>query len=224
MRVALGAIFVHFSKVVNKNDLPEPWNWIDCGSFLIAGLPEQYYSLTWFLSPILGLIFTPLIGSASDRCTLKWGRRRPFILALCIGVLIGVALFLNGSLIGNYCYFILLYIIKNRTNCLMLFTHIFIYRVACHCYLNRSPVIYVFKYFIFSKLHFDFFFYECLTAYFNLSVKQVFLWVTSPVINWLGSCWLLLVWWFWTSVLMLWTDQSEPTSWMWLILRNRMWL
>ncbi|XP_060099165.1 solute carrier family 45 member 4 [Heteronotia binoei] len=67
---------------------------------LQIGLPEQYYSLTWFLSPILGLIFTPLIGSASDRCTLSWGRRRPFILALCIGVLLGVALFLNGSVIG----------------------------------------------------------------------------------------------------------------------------
>uniref|UniRef100_UPI0037E7C370 solute carrier family 45 member 4-like n=1 Tax=Semicossyphus pulcher TaxID=241346 RepID=UPI0037E7C370 len=67
---------------------------------LQIGLPEQYYSLTWFLSPILGLILTPVIGSASDRCTLKWGRRRPFILALCVGVLLGVALFLNGSLIG----------------------------------------------------------------------------------------------------------------------------
>ncbi|XP_049889897.1 solute carrier family 45 member 4 [Epinephelus moara] len=67
---------------------------------LQIGLPEQYYSLTWFLSPVLGLMFSPLIGSASDRCTLRWGRRRPFILALCIGTLIGVALFLNGSLIG----------------------------------------------------------------------------------------------------------------------------
>ncbi|XP_015342014.1 solute carrier family 45 member 4 isoform X1 [Marmota marmota marmota] len=67
---------------------------------LQIGLPEQYYSLTWFLSPVLGLLFTPLIGSASDRCTLSWGRRRPFILALCVGVLVGVALFLNGSAIG----------------------------------------------------------------------------------------------------------------------------
>ncbi|KAF6739722.1 Solute carrier family 45 member 4 [Oryzias melastigma] len=67
---------------------------------LQIGLPEQYYSLTWFLSPILGLLFTPVIGSASDRCRLRWGRRRPFVLALCLGVLLGVALFLNGSLIG----------------------------------------------------------------------------------------------------------------------------
>ncbi|CAD7693981.1 unnamed protein product [Nyctereutes procyonoides] len=67
---------------------------------LQIGLPEQYYSLTWFLSPVLGLFFTPIIGSASDRCTLSWGRRRPFILALCVGVLFGMALFLNGSAIG----------------------------------------------------------------------------------------------------------------------------
>lgn len=77
------------------------FEWIFHFALCFPGLPEQYYSLTWFLSPILGLLFTPVIGSASDRCTLRWGRRRPFILALCVGVLLGVALFLNGSLIGE---------------------------------------------------------------------------------------------------------------------------
>ncbi|XP_061918898.1 solute carrier family 45 member 4-like isoform X2 [Entelurus aequoreus] len=67
---------------------------------LQIGLPKHYYSLTWFLSPVLGLLLTPVMGSASDSCTLRWGRRRPFILALCVGVLLGMALFLNGSLIG----------------------------------------------------------------------------------------------------------------------------
>ncbi|XP_023669227.1 solute carrier family 45 member 4-like [Paramormyrops kingsleyae] len=67
---------------------------------LQIGLPDQFYSLTWFLSPVLGLIITPLLGSASDGCTCRWGRRRPFILALCLGILVGLALFFNGSLIG----------------------------------------------------------------------------------------------------------------------------
>ncbi|XP_055020187.1 solute carrier family 45 member 4 isoform X2 [Boleophthalmus pectinirostris] len=74
--------------------------WVMNGAVMFGRLPEQYYSLTWFLSPVLGLFFTPVIGSTSDRCTLRWGRRRPFILALCVGVLLGVALFLNGALIG----------------------------------------------------------------------------------------------------------------------------
>ncbi|KAG7240954.1 hypothetical protein INR49_026132 [Caranx melampygus] len=86
-------IFYHFNLCITGGLCPD---WL----LALSGLPEQYYSLTWFLSPVLGLMFTPLIGSASDRCTLRWGRRRPFILALCIGTLIGVALFLNGSLIG----------------------------------------------------------------------------------------------------------------------------
>ncbi|XP_002733733.1 membrane-associated transporter protein-like [Saccoglossus kowalevskii] len=68
---------------------------------LKIGLPKQLYSLNWFIGPVLGLIFQPLLGSLSDRCRCNWGRRRPFILALCIGVLIGLTLVLNGAVIGK---------------------------------------------------------------------------------------------------------------------------
>ncbi|XP_077998207.1 membrane-associated transporter protein-like [Glandiceps talaboti] len=68
---------------------------------LKIGLPNQLYSLNWFLGPILGFVFQPLIGTFSDRCTSSWGRRRPFILALCIGILIGLTLVLNGAYFGK---------------------------------------------------------------------------------------------------------------------------
>ncbi|XP_070561569.1 membrane-associated transporter protein-like [Ptychodera flava] len=68
---------------------------------LKIGLPNELYSLTWLVSPILGFICQPLIGSMSDRCTCFWGQRRPFILGLCIGALVGLTLLLNGDDIGK---------------------------------------------------------------------------------------------------------------------------
>uniref|UniRef100_A0A8C7UGL0 Solute carrier family 45 member 1 n=1 Tax=Oncorhynchus mykiss TaxID=8022 RepID=A0A8C7UGL0_ONCMY len=67
---------------------------------LQMGLPDQFYSLVWFTSPILGFLFQPLLGAWSDRCTSRFGRRRPFILALAIGALLGLTLVLNGRDIG----------------------------------------------------------------------------------------------------------------------------
>ncbi|KAG8505529.1 Proton-associated sugar transporter A [Galemys pyrenaicus] len=57
---------------------------------LQMGLPDQLYSLVWFISPILGFLLQPLLGAWSDRCTSRFGRRRPFILVLAIGLLFGV--------------------------------------------------------------------------------------------------------------------------------------
>ncbi|XP_042263089.1 proton-associated sugar transporter A isoform X6 [Thunnus maccoyii] len=68
---------------------------------LQMGLPDQFYSLVWFISPILGFLVQPLIGAWSDRCTSRFGRRRPFILALAIGALVGLSLVLNGRDIGS---------------------------------------------------------------------------------------------------------------------------
>ncbi|XP_045931638.1 proton-associated sugar transporter A isoform X3 [Micropterus dolomieu] len=68
---------------------------------LQMGLPDQFYSLVWFISPILGFLVQPLIGAWSDRCTSRFGRRRPFIFALAIGALLGLSLVLNGRDIGG---------------------------------------------------------------------------------------------------------------------------
>ncbi|XP_008820676.1 proton-associated sugar transporter A isoform X4 [Nannospalax galili] len=67
---------------------------------LQMGLPDQLYSLVWFISPILGFLLQPLLGAWSDRCTSRFGRRRPFILVLAIGALLGLSLLLNGRDMG----------------------------------------------------------------------------------------------------------------------------
>ncbi|XP_044030130.1 membrane-associated transporter protein isoform X3 [Siniperca chuatsi] len=64
---------------------------------LSVGLPRSLYSLVWLISPILGFLLQPIIGSASDYCRSSWGRRRPYILALGILMLLGITLFLNGD-------------------------------------------------------------------------------------------------------------------------------
>lgn len=57
-------------------------------------------TLVWALSPVVGFFLTPLLGSLSDRCHHPMGRRRPFIILLSIGVLMGLLLVPNGEDIG----------------------------------------------------------------------------------------------------------------------------
>uniref|UniRef100_A0A672TV62 Solute carrier family 45 member 2 n=1 Tax=Strigops habroptila TaxID=2489341 RepID=A0A672TV62_STRHB len=65
---------------------------------LSVGLPKNLYSLVWLISPILGFMLQPVVGSASDHCTCSCGRRRPYILGLGIIMLLGMALYLNGDM------------------------------------------------------------------------------------------------------------------------------
>ncbi|XP_006010975.1 solute carrier family 45 member 3 [Latimeria chalumnae] len=57
---------------------------------LEAGVEEKFMTMVLGIGPVLGLIFVPLIGSASDHWTSSFGRRRPFIWILCLGVLLSL--------------------------------------------------------------------------------------------------------------------------------------
>lgn len=71
---------------------------------LSVGLPKSLYSVVWLLSPVLGFLLQPVVGSASDYCRAGWGRRRPFILTLAVMMLLGMALYLNGdTVISGQC-------------------------------------------------------------------------------------------------------------------------
>uniref|UniRef100_A0A667X7S4 Zgc:77158 n=1 Tax=Myripristis murdjan TaxID=586833 RepID=A0A667X7S4_9TELE len=57
---------------------------------LEAGVEERYMTMVLGIGPVLGLLFIPLIGSASDHCNSSYGRRRPFIWLLSLGVLLAL--------------------------------------------------------------------------------------------------------------------------------------
>lgn len=69
-------------------------------TLLKIGVQHQHMTLVWALSPIVGFFLTPLLGSVSDRCHHPMGRRRPFIILLSIGVLMGLLLVPNGEDLG----------------------------------------------------------------------------------------------------------------------------
>ncbi|TGZ49790.1 Membrane-associated transporter protein [Temnothorax longispinosus] len=76
-------------------------------TLLKIGVDHQHMTLVWALSPLVGFFVTPILGSMSDRCRLKYGRRRPFILLLALGhqqenfcTFTGLILVPNGEHVG----------------------------------------------------------------------------------------------------------------------------
>lgn len=57
---------------------------------LEAGVEEKFMTMVLGIGPIFGLFVVNLIGSASDRWSSKYGRRRPFIWLLCFGVILSL--------------------------------------------------------------------------------------------------------------------------------------
>lgn len=58
----------------------------------LLGVKHAWVSFVWLCGPISGLVFQPIVGYYSDRCTSRFGRRRPYIVAgaflLSFGVLL----------------------------------------------------------------------------------------------------------------------------------------
>ncbi|XP_061168874.1 proton-associated sugar transporter A-like [Saccostrea echinata] len=67
---------------------------------LKLGVPAPLMSLVWCLSPFFGIVCVPVLGSLSDNCRLKFGRRRPFIVLLATGIVIGLIIVPNGKTFG----------------------------------------------------------------------------------------------------------------------------
>ncbi|CAF0854071.1 unnamed protein product [Adineta ricciae] len=69
---------------------------------LQLGLPVIFMSWIWCLPPLIGFFLVPILGSLSDKCQTRIGRRRPFIIIYSIGILTGLLLVANGRRIGQW--------------------------------------------------------------------------------------------------------------------------
>ena len=69
---------------------------------LKMGLPVTFTTAVYAISPALGFILVPIIGSLSDRCTLSIGRRRPFIVLMSLGIFLGLILVPYGKALGQF--------------------------------------------------------------------------------------------------------------------------
>ncbi|UJR15709.1 hypothetical protein I4U23_002644 [Adineta vaga] len=69
---------------------------------LQLGLPVMLMTWTWCLPPLIGFFLVPALGSLSDKCHTRFGRRRPFILLYSVGILVGLMLVANGRTLGEW--------------------------------------------------------------------------------------------------------------------------
>uniref|UniRef100_A0A453QM65 Major facilitator superfamily (MFS) profile domain-containing protein n=1 Tax=Aegilops tauschii subsp. strangulata TaxID=200361 RepID=A0A453QM65_AEGTS len=66
------------------------------------GIPHKYVSMLWIGGPIAGFLVNPIVGYYSDRCTIRIGRRRPFIILECLIICISGMLIGFSADIGRY--------------------------------------------------------------------------------------------------------------------------
>lgn len=68
---------------------------------LQIGVDHKHMTMVWGLSPLLGFFISPILGSLSDRCRSNLGRRRPLLIALSTGIMMGLVLVPYGKIVGG---------------------------------------------------------------------------------------------------------------------------
>lgn len=68
----------------------------------LLGVDERHVSLAWLAGPLSGLIVQPIVGVASDACTLSLGRRRPFLIVGAILTSVALIVFSNADALGPW--------------------------------------------------------------------------------------------------------------------------
>ncbi|KAJ4823046.1 beta-fructofuranosidase suc2 [Turnera subulata] len=67
----------------------------------LLGIPHTWAAFIWLCGPVSGMLVQPIVGYHSDRCTSRFGRRRPFIAAGAGCVAIAVFLIGFAADIGH---------------------------------------------------------------------------------------------------------------------------
>ncbi|KAI4321464.1 hypothetical protein MLD38_034839 [Melastoma candidum] len=66
------------------------------------GIPHAWSSIIWLCGPLSGLFVQPLVGHMSDRCTSRFGRRRPFIFVGAAAIAFSVLVIGHSADIGRW--------------------------------------------------------------------------------------------------------------------------
>lgn len=69
---------------------------------LSLGISKRVLSLVWLAGPLSGTIGQPIVGMLSDKCTLKYGKRRIFVLVGCILTCLSLLLLSHSSEIMSF--------------------------------------------------------------------------------------------------------------------------
>ena len=77
------------------------------GSYFVPAIYDggvvsrKYGSMLLICGLFLVLFFQNYLGSASDRCSCQWGRRKPFILGIVLAIIVGLVLFSFSKDLAN---------------------------------------------------------------------------------------------------------------------------